>query len=122
MSPTRALAALALVVGLAHVPFVATSLEDIDSVNFALGVRDFYVADHRPHPPGYPVYIGLGKVMAGVVGGLPGAGLASAVEAKALSLVSLLAALVMPFSRDSSARSLTWLSSRPRTTCTSCML
>ena len=97
MSPTRALAALALVVGLAHVPFVATSLEDIDSVNFALGVRDFDVADHRPHPPGYPVYIGLGKVMAGVVGGLPGAGLASAVEAKALSLVSLLAALVMPF-------------------------
>ena len=97
MTPTRALAALALVVGLAHVPFVATSLEDIDSVNFALGVRDFDVADHRPHPPGYPVYIGMGKVMASAVAALSRARLASAVEAKALSVLSLLAAVAMSF-------------------------
>ena len=31
-------------------------------MNFALGVRDFDVAAHRPHPPGYPVYISLGKI------------------------------------------------------------
>ena len=30
------------------------SLEDLDSINFALGVRDFDVAQHQPHPPGYP--------------------------------------------------------------------
>ena len=62
VTPGRLLAALALVFALAHVPFLATSLEDIDSVNFALGLRDFNVAEHRPHPPGYPVYIALGKV------------------------------------------------------------
>jgi hypothetical protein len=30
-------------------------------VNFALGVRDFDVAQHQPHPPGYPLFIALGK-------------------------------------------------------------
>jgi hypothetical protein len=77
------LAALALVFALAHIPFLAPSLEDIDSVNFALGVRDFDVATHRPHPPGYPVYIALGKIATAIVG----------VEARALSLLSLLAAV-----------------------------
>jgi len=94
---TRALVALALLVALAHVPFLATSLEDIDSVNFALGVRDFDVADHRPHPPGYPVYIGIGKVLAAVVERLPGARLSSEIEARALSLVSLMAAVASVF-------------------------
>ena len=31
-------------------------------MNFALGVRDFDPANHRPHPPGYPIYIALGKL------------------------------------------------------------
>jgi hypothetical protein len=44
-----------------HLAFLAPSLEDIDSINFALGLRDFDVARHQPHPPGYPVYIGLGR-------------------------------------------------------------
>lgn len=97
MSPRRALIALALAVGLAHLPFLASSLEDIDSVNFALGVRDFDVADHRPHPPGYPVYIAMGKVVAAVTGPLSGGAGASTVEARALSLVSLLAAMAATF-------------------------
>lgn len=88
----RVLAALALIVALAHVPFLAPSLEDIDSVNFALGVRDFDVATHRPHPPGYPVYIFLGKVTAAITGAVMDAP-ASMVEAKALSILSLLSAL-----------------------------
>ena len=46
--PPRLVAALALIFALAHVPFLATSLEDIDSVNFALGLRHFDVAQHRP--------------------------------------------------------------------------
>ena len=90
------LAALAIVFALAHVPYLASSLEDIDSVNFALGVRDFDVADHRPHPPGYPVYIGLGKAMAAIVA-LPRAGLPSQTEARALSLLSLVAAVAIVF-------------------------
>jgi hypothetical protein len=45
----------------AHLAFLAPALEDIDSINFALGLRHFDVAEHQPHPPGYPVYIALGK-------------------------------------------------------------
>jgi hypothetical protein len=89
----RALTALALVFALAHVPFLATSLEDIDSVNFALGVRDFNVAEHRPHPPGYPVYIAIGKVATAVAGTVMRGAPRSSVEARALASVSLLAGL-----------------------------
>jgi hypothetical protein len=88
----RALAALALIFALAHVAFLAPSLEDIDSVNFALGVRDFDVATHRPHPPGYPVYIFLGKIATAIAGfGVDAA--PSMVEAKALAVLSLLGGL-----------------------------
>ena len=51
----------------AHLLFLAPSLEDIDSINFALGLRHFDVANHQPHPPGYPVYIALGHVSLTVV-------------------------------------------------------
>jgi hypothetical protein len=45
----------------AHLVWLPRTLEDLDSVNFALGVRDFDVARHQPHPPGYPVFIALAK-------------------------------------------------------------
>src|SRR5687767_4444581 len=51
----------------AHLPSLAPSLEDIDSLNFALGLRDFEPALHQPHPPGYPVYIALGRASLAVV-------------------------------------------------------
>ena len=54
-------AALALVFLAGHLPFLASTLEDVDSVNFALGLRDFNPGLHRPHPPGYPIYMALGK-------------------------------------------------------------
>jgi hypothetical protein len=94
--PRRALAALALIYAIAHAPFLAPSLEDIDSVNFALGVRDFDVATHRPHPPGYPVYIALGKVAAAITGIVSSAP-ASTNEATALAVVSLVSGLVAIF-------------------------
>lgn len=53
---------LASVFIVVHVLLLAPSLEDIDSVNFALGVRDFDPALHRPHPPGYPIFVGLAKL------------------------------------------------------------
>ncbi|MGE0448234.1 MAG: hypothetical protein AB7Q29_01480 [Vicinamibacterales bacterium] len=46
-----------------HLPFLPLSLEDLDSINFALGIRDYDVALHQPHPPGYPVFIGLAKAL-----------------------------------------------------------
>ena len=88
-------AAAVLVFLAAHLAFLPASLEDLDSVNFALGVRRFDVSQHRPHPPGYPLYIAAGKV---VHAALPD-------EAKALGFISALAgglgvlALVALFAR-----------------------
>src|ERR1044071_7410253 len=53
----------------AHLPSLAPSLEDIDSINFALGLRDFDPARHQPHPPGSPVYIALGRALLAIVSG-----------------------------------------------------
>jgi hypothetical protein len=49
-----------------HLAFLAPTLDDIDAVNFAFGVRAFDPASHHPHPPGYPVYIVLGKLSTAV--------------------------------------------------------
>jgi Protein O-mannosyl-transferase TMEM260-like len=57
----KSLAAIAVAFLAAHLWFLPPTLEDIDSINFALGVADFDVAKHQPHPPGYPVFIGLSK-------------------------------------------------------------
>jgi hypothetical protein len=46
----------------AHLVYLPSTLEDIDSLNFALGIHDFDPALHQPHPPGYPVFIALAKV------------------------------------------------------------
>jgi hypothetical protein len=54
--------ALLLLFLAAHLAFLPRTLEDIDSINFAFGVRDYDVARHQPHPPGYPVYVALSKV------------------------------------------------------------
>ena len=89
------LAVLAIAFAIAHVPYIVSTLEDIDSVNFALGVRDFDVAEHRPHPPGYPVYIGLGKAGVAVMRVFTAEGTpSSAIEARTLSLLSLAGALL----------------------------
>ena len=65
--PRSAGAALVLAFLAAHLAFLPRTLEDLDSINFALGVRHFDVAEHQPHPPGYPVFIALGKVSTGAL-------------------------------------------------------
>ena len=39
-----------------------------DEVLFLLGMRDFDVMRHQPHPPGFPLFIALGHVVRQVVG------------------------------------------------------
>jgi hypothetical protein len=78
----------------AHLPYLSPSLEDIDSINFALGLRDFDVAAHQPHPPGYPVYIALGRAsLAAVRAVAPSLGQARA-GAVALAIWSAFAGVV----------------------------
>ena len=93
------LAVATVVIGLGvaagHLPVLPTTLEDIDSVNFALGVRDFDPAQHRPHPPGYPVYIALGKAATAVTATLWPEGRPDRIEARALAGLSLIGALLL---------------------------
>jgi hypothetical protein len=98
----HALTALACLFLAAHVPSFPDTLEDIDSVNFALAVRDFDVARHQPHPPGYPVYVALSKASTALLGGddVPGAvvtGLAVWSTIAGAALVPLLFALFRAF-------------------------
>src|SRR6188474_923810 len=78
---------IALLYLAAHLPFLAPSLEDIDSINFALGLRHFDPALHQPHPPGYPVYMLLGHISLPIVERVTSAGGAAA-EARALAIWS----------------------------------
>src|SRR5215204_2880280 len=75
-----------------HLPSLAPSLEDIDSINFALGLRDFDPARHQPHPPGSPVYIALGRALLPIVSSVRSTLGQTSVEALTLALWSVLAA------------------------------
>jgi hypothetical protein len=59
--------ALATLFLVAHLAFLPSTLEDIDSLNFALGLHDFDPTRHQPHPPGYPIFMALGKLVRAVV-------------------------------------------------------
>lgn len=79
---------LALVYLCAHLPSLAPSLEDVDSINFGLGLREFDVAKHQPHPPGYPVYIALGRLSRAAIGRVWAPMDATGLEARALAIWS----------------------------------
>ena len=74
-----------------HLAFLPPALEDIDSINFALGLHDFDPARHQPHPPGYPLYMALGMASRAVVGAFWPALDAQAADARALAWWSALA-------------------------------
>jgi len=83
---------LAVVSFAAHLAVLPPTLEDLDSVNFALGVRHFDVAHHQPHPPGYPMFIALGKLGTSA---LARAGFATP-DVRGLAVWSALAAGLLP--------------------------
>ncbi len=74
----------------AHLPFLAPSLEDIDSINFALGLHHFDPALHQPHPPGYPVYIAIGRVTLAILHAVAPSIDATRADALALAIWSAL--------------------------------
>lgn len=80
-------AALAVAFLVLHLPYLPASLEDLDSINFALALRRFDVAHHQPHPPGYPIYVALAKMAHTLV----------PAEAKALSVVGVVAGALSAF-------------------------
>ncbi len=66
-TPRRGLALACAAVLLSRLLFLPQTLEDIDSTNFARALADYDPALHRPHPPGYPVYVALAKAVRLVV-------------------------------------------------------
>jgi len=54
---------LALVTLLSRWPYRARMLYNWDAVQFALALHEFDVAKHQPHPPGYLLYVGLGRLL-----------------------------------------------------------
>lgn len=69
--PTRSRADLLLglaVVAAARLLTLPKSLWEWDEVLFVRGIVHFDPLHHSPHPPGYPLLIGLGKAMAWITG------------------------------------------------------
>lgn len=57
----RIFLALAILIALTRLLAIAHSLFDWDEALFSLGVRDYDVTQHHPHPPGYPLFIAAAK-------------------------------------------------------------
>ena len=79
---------IALVYLAAHLPFLAPTLEDIDSINFALALHEYDPTNNQPHPPGYPVYVALGRVLLVLVSTISGGQDPVRDDALALALMS----------------------------------
>ena len=87
----KALAAVAILCLAAHLPFLPATFDDLDGINFAMGVRDYDVAGHQPHPPGYPIFIALGKLSTAALSGFG----AAAAPVRGLSLLSVVSVGLM---------------------------
>ncbi len=65
MPPRQKLDCSVLIIAVALTRFLFRShyLYDVDSVNFALAIGRFDPAVHQPHPPGYFLYVCLGRLV-----------------------------------------------------------
>ena len=104
--------ALLLIYLAAHLALLPRTLEDLDSINFALGVRQFDVARHQPHPPGYPVYIAAAKASTATLRfvGFESAAPRGLAIWSALAGAAALPALLLFFRRLEGRDSLAWWS------------
>ena len=61
-------AALSLLTVLSRLPYRARMLYNWDAVQFALALHEYDVVKHQPHPPGYILYVALGRLVHGWTG------------------------------------------------------
>lgn len=54
---------LAIVVAATRLLAISQTLWDWDEALFALALRDYDVTAHHPHPPGFPLFIALAKIL-----------------------------------------------------------
>lgn len=55
--------ALAVLTVASRLPYRARMLYNWDAVQFALALREYDIVKHQPHPPGYILYVGLGRLV-----------------------------------------------------------
>lgn len=53
---------LFLLILISRLPFVSKILYSWDAIQLSLAFKHFDLAQHQPHPPGYILYVGLGKI------------------------------------------------------------
>src|SRR5437870_263400 len=51
-----------------RLPLRGSYLFNWDALQFALGIQQFNLATHRPHPPGYIGYVYLGRLLVELTG------------------------------------------------------
>jgi hypothetical protein len=54
---------LTIIVAISRWPALSRTLWDWDEALFALALRDYDVVAHHPHPPGFPLFIALAKLL-----------------------------------------------------------
>jgi hypothetical protein len=54
---------LATVTVISRLPYRTRMLYNWDAVQFALALREYDVVKHQPHPPGYVLYVALGRLV-----------------------------------------------------------
>jgi hypothetical protein len=74
---------------LTRLPLQSRLLYHFDSVNFAMALRGFDVANGQPHAPGYPLYILLGHGAAWLMGSAQGGYTMIAAVSSALAAIAL---------------------------------
>lgn len=68
----RVLVLVVFLVGLlSRLPFRSHFLFSVDSVNYALALEEFDLTAHQPHPPGYLLYVVMGKLSTLLMGDAP---------------------------------------------------
>ncbi len=54
---------LSVLTVLSRLPYRARMLYNWDAVQFALALREYDIGKHQPHPPGYILYVALGRLL-----------------------------------------------------------
>lgn len=57
----KELLTLLIIACISRILFLAKWMDDWDSIQFALGLHEYSIPKHQPHPPGYPIYILFGR-------------------------------------------------------------
>lgn len=69
MREQSALFLACVAVAITRIAALSRSMCDWDEALFCLGVRDYDVPAYRPHPPGFPLFVGAAKLLRPIAAG-----------------------------------------------------